>query len=371
MIKGSVTAKAGAFAAAVKWTAKFLAARPSVPIQAGLLLSIDGGRLSILGYNETTTARAVVEVEGSGTGQVVVSGRLLAELAGTFPAKPVTIEGFGDDVESIAIAVGSWRGTLPVMRASEFPSPPPAPSVMGTVSGDALTAMIRRVAAARSDSPEAALRWHLMHLTFGDGSIVAMGTDSYRAAYEVVAYNGTRGSALVHAGEMLGVAEAFAGPDDVHIGLSDSAIGLASPTRAVILRQAGDAEYPLLQIQGLFKVTHPEHAQVAVADLQGPLKRAVIMRDGKQSIMVRFGAGLIALAAESEIERRAGEEEVSATYTGAPWTLRFNPGYFADALASAPGDTVDINLTTEKVSGIVLTVPGNDAWRHLLMPIKK
>lgn len=371
MIKGSVTAKAGAFGAAVKWTAKFLAARPSVPIQGGLLLSIDSGQLSVLGYNETVTARAVVEVDGSGTGQAVVSGRLLAELAGTFPAKPVTIEGLGDGSESITISVGSWRGTLPVMAATEFPSPPAAPEVIGKVGGDALTSMIRRVTTARSDSPDAALRWHLMHLTFGEGSLVAMATDSHRAARETVPFDGKAGAALVHAGEMAGVAEAFAGPDDVYIGLDDTTIGLASPTRAVILRQVADNEYPLTQIQALFTFTHPEHARVAVANLHGPLKRAVIMRDKKQPVLVRFGPSLIALAAESEVERRTGEEEVVAAYAGAPWTLKFNPGYFADALAAAPGETVDINLTTEKAHAIVLTVPGNDAWRYLLMPIKK
>lgn len=371
MIKGSATAKPQAFTAAVKWTAKFLAARPSVPIQGGLLLSIDGGQLSILGYNESTTARAIVEVEGAGTGQAVVSGRLLAELAGTFPAKPVTIEGLGEDAESISIAVGSWRGTLPAMKASQFPSPPPAPEVIGKVGGDALTSMIRHVAVARSDNPDASPKWHLMHLTFGEGLVVAMATDSYRAARETIAYDGTPGTALMHSGEMYDAAEAFAGPDDVHVGLSSNALGLASPTRAVILRQSGDAEYPLAQIRGLFTAAHPDHAQVAVADLHGPLKRAVIMRDKKQSISVRFGTDLIALAAESQVERRTGEEEVAAAYRGAPWTLRFNPGYFAEALASAPGETVDINLTTEKVSGIVLTVPGNESWRHLLMPIQK
>jgi DNA polymerase III subunit beta len=369
MIKGEVTVAGAPFVAAIKWTARFLSSKPSVPIQGGLLLDATDGRLSILGYNESITARAAVEYKTDGSGQVVVSGRLLAALAGTFPNKPVTLASVTD--QTVAISVGSWKGTLPTMNAADFASPPPAPEAIGTLRGDDLARMIREVTTARSDSDKALLRWHLMTLDFTGTEATGTATDSYRAARSVVEYSGKPGRALLHSATVLEVGEAFAGPDEVAVALSDSSIGFASPTRVVILRQVADADYPYEQIQGLFKTQHPAHARVTIADLHAPLKRAELVRDKQGPINVTFGKNMIRLSADSIESSQQGIEEIEADYDDGEQSLRFNPGYFAEALASAPGDEVDIAIQPGKITGVVVTVPGNDEWRHLLMPIRK
>jgi DNA polymerase III subunit beta len=370
MIKGEVVAQSQAFMAAVKWTARFLDSRPAAPIQGGLLLDTEGGRLSIVGYNEALTARAAVEADGDGVGQAVVSGRLLAALAATFPAKPVTI--VSESETTVDIQVGSWHGTLPAMNAAEFAEPPAPPVTIGTVRGDDLAQAIRRVAVARAVNDDAALRWHLLLIEFGEGRAVAMATDSYRAARLSMPYVGQGGHrVLVHSATVLEVAESFAGPDEVHVAVSDTALGFASPTRAVVMRQTIDEGYPYEPVRKLFRAEHPERARVRVTDLHGPLKRAGLIRDKEGPISVRFRAGAIALAANSSQLDQKGVEVIEAEYDGPEQTLKFNPGYFAEALREAPGDEVDIALRTDVVTGVVLTVPGNDEWRHLLMPIKE
>jgi DNA polymerase-3 subunit beta len=374
VIKGSVTVQPQAFAAAVKWAAKFVSLKPAVPIQGGLLLDVDGGRMSILGYNESATARAIVPVDGPGVGQVVVSSRLLAALVATFPNKPVVISGHEEGEPLVTLSVGSWRGTLPVMTVGEFPSPPPAPPVIGKVIGDDIATAIRQAATARSDDEKQALVYHCLHLTFGEHQLTAMATNMYRAARSVIGFDPEGDAAgltaLVHGGPMLDVAESFAGPDEVWIGLNEGAIGLASPARAVILRQTAEP-FPVEPVRKLFTVRHPEHALVKAADLQVPLKRAQLMREKDGPIRVRFTEGLITLVAAAELVHQDSDETVPAEYTGPDHELAFNPRYFGEALASAPGEVVDIALTTEKITGVVITVPGNEDWRHLLMPIKK
>jgi DNA polymerase-3 subunit beta len=113
----------------------------------------------------------------------------------------------------------------------------------------------------------------------------------------------------------------------------------------------------------------PEHAQVKREDLLQPMKRAAIIREKEGPIKVSFSADLITLAAAAEDVKRDSDEEVEAVYAGPDHTLAFNPKYFAEAIASAPGEVVDITMTTERVTGVLLRV-ADTAWEHVLMPLR-
>jgi DNA polymerase-3 subunit beta len=377
MIKGTITAKPQIFAAAVKWAAKFLAAKPAVPTQAGLLLAAEGGTLTITGYNETLTARAMVPYEGDGTGSAVVSGRLLDALVATFTSKPVEIR--QDEEDTLVMNAGRWTGTLPTLPAEDFPEPPVELPAFGRSPGEKFASAVHRAGAARSVDPKQPLATHLMHLTFGESEVTALATNSYRAARDIAPFEHDHdpdaedtvgATALVMAQTMVDVAESFIGPDDVEIGLDAGSISFASPTRMVVLRQVADP-YPMIEVlRGFFAVEHPEHVRVKVADLAGPLKRAGLVRDKEGPVRVGFGADLIRILAKADQLKQDGTEEVDAQYAGPEHALAFNPKFFADALASAPGDEVDIAMRTDKLVGVVITVPGNETWRHVLMPLK-
>lgn len=375
MITGTITAKPQVFAAAVKWAAKFLDARPTVPIHAGLLLDVENGRMAITGMNEYVSAVATVPVDGDGKGRAVVSGRLLSELVGTFADKPVRISG---EDEVLALAAGRWTGTLPAMSEEDYPAQPEAPETLGTVGGEAFARVIAEVATATSGDPDKAASWRSMYLTFGGDRIDVLATDSYRLAGSTVPFApgqpDTYGSALALAAQMVDVAAGFIGPDDIEIGLSGTQLSMASATRSVVLRLMDGKDYPAADLAAMVAKDQPEHAIVKVSDLAGPLKRAALMRDKDGPVAIGFSEGLLTIASKAEDLHREGGEEIDVDYTGPAVVLHFNPKYFADALSSAPGALVDIALTEKTGRGgrpghVVLTVAG-DPWRHVLMPIK-
>lgn len=384
MISGSITAKPQVFAAAVKWTAKFLVGKPVVPVQAGLLLDARDGGLFITVFSENVTARAYLPVGGDGSGRVLVSGKLLDALVSTFPDKPVELR--QDEADTLTISAGRWTGTLPAMADGDFPAVPAELPTMGTAAGEALASAIHRAGAGRAIDPKQPIATHLMHLTFGETSLTAMATNNYRAARDRVTFGWDPDyeldtptgpvvpygiSALVMAQNMVAVAEAFAGPDDVRIGLDTGSISLTSPTRSVVLRQVADP-FPMLDaMRQFFTVEHPERAVVKVGDLAEPLKRAALVREKEGPVGVAFTGDLISIQAKADQLKQNGAEEVDATYSGPDYSLLFNPKFFGDAISSAPGDTVEIAFTTERLHGVILSVPGNDDWRHVLMPIKK
>jgi DNA polymerase-3 subunit beta len=366
VIQGAITLKPQAFASAVKWAAKFVTAKPTVPIHGGILLDVAAGMMTIVSYSENVSARALVPADGDGTGRAVVSGRLLAELVGTFPDKPVTLT---CDDESVTVSAGRFRVTLPTMNAADYPAQPQQPAKAGTMPGQAFADVVQRVAVAASHDLSNRVALACVHLTFSESNVRALATDSYRLVRSDAPYTGEAGEALVLAQTLLDVANAFTGPDDIDVGLDPANLSLTSPTRSVTVRMIGEA-YDAQNFAKFFGRQMPQSARIEVADMAAPLKRAALVRAKDGPIRVTFGNDLISLAAVAEDIKQDSDEEVEADYTGPEHTMAFNPKYFADALATAPGKTVDIAFDDTAVMPAFFTVPGDDTWEHILVPIR-
>lgn len=384
MIKGEVRLATQAFVAGVAWAAKFVAQRPAVPVQGGMRLTAEDGRLTLEAFREGVQAKAAVAYEGDGAGSVIVSGRLLAELAKTFRGNAVVLT---DDDGDLAVTAGRWAGTLPGM-ADDWPGAAlVAPETIGTIGGTAFAALIEQAGVATTDDEKKPVPFHCMHLTFGEYAVTAIATDGYRAvrAYapfaltEEASADETAGLSAILLGHIaVDAAAAFIGPDTITVGLGPHALSLASPTREIVLGQMVlDGGYKGAElIEGLAAVDHPRVATVQAAALLTPMKAANIMRGDREGpILVTVAEGKILVHAKSTQVKQRGDEDVDAEYSGPSHTMALNPKYFADALGSAPGETVAIAFNeAEQRPGrpwhAALSVPGNDAWRHVLMPIK-
>ena len=69
-----------AMADAVSWAARSLSTRPTVPVLAGLLLSVDNDSLSVSGFDLEASTEVDLPVAAAEPGQALVSGRLLADI---------------------------------------------------------------------------------------------------------------------------------------------------------------------------------------------------------------------------------------------------------------------------------------------------
>src|SRR5256886_343689 len=77
-----------ALADAVAWTAKSLPSRPSVPVLAGVLLRVSGGRLTVPGFDYEVSSQVSTEVQSDADGAALVSGPPPARVPQALPAKP-------------------------------------------------------------------------------------------------------------------------------------------------------------------------------------------------------------------------------------------------------------------------------------------
>src|SRR3954454_6048844 len=141
-----------ALADAVSWAARGLPNRPPVPVLAGVLLEADAeGTLTLSAFDYEVSARVSVPADVSEAGRVLVSGRLLSDIARNLPGKPVDVVTEGSKV---TVTCGATRFTLLTMPVEEYPTLPAMPEASGEISGDVFSQAVAQVtvAAGRDDT---------------------------------------------------------------------------------------------------------------------------------------------------------------------------------------------------------------------------
>ena len=128
-------------AEAVTWTARSVPARPPVPVLAGVRLEAKGSSLILASFDYEVSAHCEVAADVEEDGVVLVSGRLLADIAKALPNKPVDLEVDGNKV---AVSCGSARFSLAAMAADDYPALPVMPAVAGTIDAHDLARAVAR-----------------------------------------------------------------------------------------------------------------------------------------------------------------------------------------------------------------------------------
>jgi len=164
-------------AEAVAWTARALPARPTIPVLAGIRLQADE-ELVLSSFDYDVSAQATTSVSTEEPGTALVSGRLLAEISRSLPAKPVHITA---ESGRAVLTCGSATFTLLTMPEDEYPALPEMPPAAGTVGSDAFaTAVSQSATAAGRDDTLPALTGIRIEI---EGDIITMvSTDRYRLA---------------------------------------------------------------------------------------------------------------------------------------------------------------------------------------------
>lgn len=378
-IETEISVAPQAFGAAVAWAAKWVAAKPNVPVQGGLMLRVVENRLTVSAYSERASVRATVECApySDEPGGAIVSGRLLAALCGTLTSRTAVTLVSIDDGSAVRMTQGKWVVTLPAMAEGDYPSVLGEMPEIGTVAGAELARAVERIAMAVPDEgAKVEALFHSMHVDLGShGTIEVVSTDRYRVGRVVFPWTPAAGhpsTVITPLGTMMvDAAAAFDGPDDVRIGTDGNALSLSSPTRSLTMTTIDtEGKWPVTFLRSAGDEERPCVAVIEPAELIRPLKRASIMRGKDGPVAVRFTEGALALVASAETEglNRRSDDEMAVDYTGPEMIVGFNPDYFADALASAPGAKVKLHFGIDR-KHVILTSDDDPDWRHVLMPV--
>ena len=361
----------------VAWTARALPARPTVPVLAGIRMQA-ADELVLSSFDYDVSAQATVPVSTERPGTALVSGRLLAEISRSLPAKPVHIS--AEDGRAV-LTCGSATFTLLTMPEEEYPALPEMPPAAGTIGSDAFaTAVSQSATAAGRDDTLPALTGVRIEIE-GD-TLTLVSTDRYRLAVRELrwtpAHPDLTAAMLVPANALADTARALTSGAQVSIALAlpgtegssgDGMIGFEGAGRRTTTRLLS-GEFP--RYQSLLPKTVNAAAELSVSVLSESVKRVALVAERNTPVRLAFSAGQLVLEAGTGDEAQA-EEVIEAEFSGDDLSIAFNPQYLLDGLAAIDSDTVRISFTEPGKPALLTGKPGPDGnpeFRYLLMPIR-
>jgi len=360
---------------AVAWTSRAVPARPPVPVLAGVRITADAtGEVTLASFDYEVSARGTFAADVDSAGEVLVSGRLLKEIANALPHKPVE---FSLDGTKVSVTCGASRFTLATMPVDQYPALPELPEQSGTIDGAELQRAVSQVtvAASRDDSLPILTG---VRVEIEGSQISLLATDRYRLALRELTWKPTVSDvsavALLRAKTLNDTAKAL-GAGDVTVALSSGqgvdlvgfeAAGLT--TTSLLM----DGDYP--QVRRLFPDESPITAVVKTTDLIEATRRVSLVAERNSSVRLAFVEGEVTLDAGQSDDAQASEA-IECDLSGDAITVAFNPQYLLDGLGALSTEYVRLGFTqeTKPVEFVGLEEPGGDVvadFRYLLVPIR-
>ncbi|MFI6430156.1 DNA polymerase III subunit beta [Rhodococcus oryzae] len=377
------------FADSVAWVARSLPSRPPVPVLGGVLIAADDQGLTISGFDYEVSAQVRISAEVSVPGKSLVSGKLLADITRSLPAKPVDVT---VDGTRVLISCGSAKFSLPTMPVEDYPQLPELPQQTGSLPVDVFSEAISQVAIAAGKDDTLPMLTGI-RVEIEGTNVVLAATDRFRLAVRQIEWTpanpDTSAAVLIPAKTLSESAKTLGGfsssPVELAFGVgssvgSEGLLGIVGEGRRTTTRLL-DAEFP--KFRQLLPTEHTAIATVEVTPLVEAIKRVSLVAERGAQVRMQFSADGLLLAAGGDDAGRA-EEALEAQFLGEPLTIAFNPGYLIDGLGSLHTERVSFGFTTPSRPAVLRPapeeepVPGESGtfaapetnYTYLLMPVR-
>lgn len=374
------------FAESVAWVARSLPSRPPVPVLGGVLLVADDDGLTVSGFDYEVSAQMRVAAEVAGPGQVLVSGKLLADITKALSNKPVDVS---LDGSRVLISCGSAKFSLPTMPVEDYPQLPEVPEQSGEITVDAFAEAVAQVAVAAGRDDTLPMLTGI-RVEIEGPQVVLAATDRFRLAVRHIEWQPARtdietsvlipARTLSEAAKTLGASDA---PVQLSLGTgtgADGLLGIVSAGRRTTTRLL-DAEFP--KFRQLLPKEHTSLATLEVSTLTDAIKRVALVAERGAQVRLEFSDEGLLLSAGGDDAGRA-EEWLPADFRGEALTIAFNPGYLLDGLSALHSERVTFGFTTSSRPAVLLPASEEEPealesgayaalaspFTYLLMPVR-
>jgi DNA polymerase-3 subunit beta len=356
-----------AFAAATRHVARQIPSKPTAPILAGLLLDADGDALTVSSYDQETCTRHVLAADTLTPGRIVVSGRLLADIAGTLDGDSVEL---AVDGEQATVTCGSSRFELALMPVRDYPTLPEQPAASGTIAGDLFAAAVTQAITATDPNASAAIAALAgIRLTPGSDTLTVAATDRYRFAQHVIPWQTDSidmAEVVVPARALVEAAKAGA-EGDVRLALPQGGtnVGLESAARSTVMRLI-DGPFP--PIERVFPTEFEAVAELDAAELAAAARRVAMVAEDKTPLFCEFTDGQLTIQASTGSVAR-GADRIEASLDGVDrMRIAFKAAYLLDGLTPLDG-AIRLHLVNA-TTPVLIDSETKASYRYLIMPVR-
>ena len=372
-----------ALADAVAWVARSLPNRPTAPILAGLLMNASGDEVTLSSFDSTTSAQVTMPAEVTDEGTVLVSGRLLNEIARSLPNKPV---GMVSDHTQVELTCGSARFSLQTLPVEEYPTLPEMPAQTGLVDASVFEKSVSQVVIA-AGRDELLNVFTGVRVEINGDRLSLLATDRYRMALKELTWQPSspdvEGAVLVPGRVLADTAKSLTSGKTVTVSLSTTEaegeglvgfIGEGAKGRREATTRLLNQAFP--KVRHLMDVVGTVIVRVPTADLLAAVKRVSLVAERNTPLRMIINDDHIALEAATGDQAHASEAiEAQVDVAGEEKSIEaagFNPHYLHDALGALDAPYAHFSFTAPGkpclITGLA-TIDGDQLfdYRHVIM----
>jgi len=367
------------FSEAVSFAVKLLPQRTTLPILSGILIETTDTGLKLSSFDYEVSAQTEIVAEVEETGKILVSGRLLADIASRLPNAPVR---FSTDDGKIVVSCGSANFTLLSMPVEEYPTLPQVAASSGVLPAEAFANAVAQVAVAASrDDVTPVITGVQLEVSSSSLSLVA--TDRYRVAVREIEWNSDDSitdtiTALVPARTLTEIGKTFGHSGSISVAIT------STDERELIAFQADRKTVTSLLIKGnfppvkrLFPDTVDNYAVLNTAELIEATRRVSLVLEREAALRFSFTVDGVTLEAIGS-EQAQASETIDAFLTGTDTVVSLKPQFLLDGLGAVHSEFVRISFTKtdnpNKPGPVLITSQsskdqaGADNYKYLLQP---
>lgn len=343
--------------------------RHTLPILTNLLLEASGNTLSMTATDLEMQISLSIPVDADGNMATTVSARKMLDICRTLPeSAQITLE---VNDSRMQVRTGKSRFNLQTLPAADYP-------LMAKAGGDTsltleltqqgLKSLLRQVDFAMAQQD---IRYYLngLLLEVNGDRLNVVGTDGHR-----LSFTSTRLEAQYEKQELIlprkTVLELIKLLDD-----SEDKVALEVSANQVNFSFSGirliskviDGKFP--DYTRVIPTGYTNSFQIDRLSLLLAMQRASILSNEKyRGIRMVLGKNSLRLIS-SNSEQEEAEEELEIAYDGEPLDIGFNVTYMIDVLNNVSTDTVSYAFADANSSCLV-TVPGDDDYKYVVMPMR-
>lgn len=369
------------FSEAVSFAVKLLPQRTTLPILSGILIKADATGLTLSSFDYEVSAQTTIAADVEEEGTVLVSGRLLSDIANRLPNAPVR---FSAEESRITVTSGSAKFTLLSMPVEEYPSLPQIGPETGLLPADKFAGAVAQVAVAASRDDVTPVITGVQ-LEVSDNTLSLVATDRYRVAVRNIDWDsGASGgsnepiTALVPARTLHEIGKTFGNAGTISVSITNT------DDRELIAFHANNKTVTSLLIKGnfppvkrLFPETVDNYAVMNTAELIEATKRVSLVLEREAALRFSFTIDGLTLEAVGS-EQAQASETIDALLTGSDTVVSLKPQFLLDGLGAVHSEYVRISFTKtdnpNKPGPVLITSqsskdqPGSDDYKYLLQP---
>lgn len=367
------------FSEAISFAVKLLPQRTTLPILSGVLIAAGDAGVEISSFDYEVSAKTTIAADVTTSGTILVSGRLLAEIAQRLPDNSVHLELVQG---SVSVRSGSAKFSLAIMPVEEYPNLPEVEGVSGSVAGSDFADAVSQVSPAASrDDVTPVITGVLFDVSAT--SLMMLATDRYRVAAKELAWS-SQGvadegmQALIPSKTLAEVGKTFSHAETLTITV---AVG---GDRELVAFSSGSRTVTSLLIKGSFPPVHklfpeesPNYAVVSTTDLVEATRRVALVLEREAPLRYSFTGDGVALEALGS-EQAQASETIDGHLVGGDCVVSLKPQFLIDGLQATHSEFVRVAFTAtdnpNKPGPVLITAQksqeGDEShnFRYLLQP---